>query len=202
MAAMTVDVRGIPEVLAMLREFPDETFKAATIAMRVATVNAKRTIQGRFQSYSGVRGGNDLQNRSGNLRRSIRRETTGVDLASLFSRVFSDSEIASVHELGATITAKNKYSRVPGGPYLNIPTPSNLSATGTTIMSPGAIFATGGFIFRSKSGNFLVANKKGVPMFVLVKSVTIKPRLGMEEAVVDEIPTLLRVLSDKMLENL
>ena len=202
MAAITVDVRGITEVRAMLTKFPDETFQAATKAIRVATVNAKRTIQGNFVSYSGTRGSSRLQNRSGGLRKSIRRETSGKDLANLFSRVFSDHENASVHELGATINAKSKYVRVPGGPYLNIPTSSNLSGGGAMMFSPGEIFATGGYIFRSKSGNFIVASKGGTPMFVLVKSVTIKPRLGMEKAVTDEVPTLLRVLNDEMLRNL
>jgi phage gpG-like protein len=202
MAGVTVDVRGIPEVRAMLTKFPDETFQAAVVAMRVATVNAKRTIQGRFVSYSGTRGGSRLQNRSGDLRKSIKRETSGKDLANLFSRVFSDNENAAIHEFGGTINARSKYSRMPGGPYLNIPTSSNLSGAGSTMFSPGEIFATGGYIFKSKSGNFIVASKGGTPMFVLVKSVTIKPRLGMEKAVVDEIPTLLRVLSDELLRDL
>lgn len=203
MAAITVDVRGITEVRAMLTKFPDETFQAAVKAMRVATVNAKRTVQGNFTSYSsGSRGGSRLQNRTGDLRSSIRRETSGKNLADLFSRVFSDDERAAIHEFGGTITAKSKYMRVPGGPYLNIPTPSNLSGSGATIMSPGEVFATGGYIFQSRSGNWIVSTKGGTPMFALVKSVTLKPRLGMNEAVEDEIPTLLRILNDEMLRDL
>ena len=124
MAEVTVDVRGITEVRSLLSEFPDSTFKAATAAMRVATVNAKRTVQGKFRPYSG-QGSDNLQNRSGGLRSSIRRETSGLTLANLFSRLYSDSPFASIHEEGGTINARNKYMGVPGGPYLNIPTPSN-----------------------------------------------------------------------------
>lgn len=202
MAAITVDVRGITEVRAMLAKFPDETFKAATVAMREATKNAKRTVQGNFKSYDGSRGGSSLHNRSGDFRRSVRRETSGTTLAGLFSRVYSDSEYASIHESGGTVRATNKYVSVPGGPYLHIPTPSNLSGSGIPIFTPGQLFATGGRIIKSRAGKWLVMSGKGVPMFVLVKSVTIPARLGMEDAVTDEIPTLLSVLNTELFRGL
>lgn len=201
MAEITVDVRGIPEVRAMLAEFPDSTFKAATVAMRVATVNAKRTVVNRFRPYTGT-GGSTLQIRSGELRRSIKRETTGATLGDLFSRVYSDSPFASIQEQGGTITAKNKYIRVPGGPYLNIPTPSNLDGSGLMINSPGTVFATGGYILRSKTGKYLIMSKGGTPMFVLTRSVDVPARLGMEDAVTDEIPTLLSTLNAELLKGL
>ena len=202
MTEITVDVRGITEVRATLAEFPDDTFRSATVAMRAATANAKRTVRGGFTDYNGSRGQAKLQNRSGNLRNSIKRETSGNTLSSLFSRLYSDSSNASIHEFGGTISAKNKYLRVPGGPYLNIPTPGNLSGSGLTVSSPGEVFASGGYIFKSKAGRWLVANKRGTPMFVLVKSITIKPRLGMNKAVEDEIPTLLGTLRNELFKGL
>jgi len=202
MPEITVDVRGITEVFKLLHQFPDNTFKAATAAMRVATVNAKRKIQSNFTRYNGTRGGDRLQNRTGDLRRSIKRETSGNTLSTLFSRVFSTSEYASIHEFGGTIIAKDKYVNVPGGPYLNIPTPSNLSGSGIILKIPAQIFAEdGGHMFKSKAGRWIVADGQGTPMFVLVKSVTIKPRLGMNKAVESEIPTLLGTLSNELFKG-
>ena len=143
-------------------------------------------------------GGGPLRNISGRLRSSIRTSLRGGTLDTYEWSTFSDVIYAPTHETGATITARRAYSGLPGGPYLNIPIGINKLDSGATAKQARAIFQEGGFIFRSRKGNWIVADKDGNPMFVLKKSVVIPPRLGLMNTAIDgfnaadqELPQLL-----------
>ena len=189
-----VEVIGLDEVNQMLNRIPFWEFEAAKKAIAKATLEVQTRVKSNFNS-----GG--LNSRTGRLRRSIQTSMTGSAMSTISGRVYSDMVYAPIQEKGGTIKAKDKYLRVPGGPYLNIPLSSNKTAAGVMRMGAREVFAGGGFIIKSKKGNYLVMSGAGQPMFVLKKQVTIPARLGMMKASEDSIPTLLSELSRVLFED-
>jgi len=136
------------------------------------------------------------------LAKSIKPKTTGTSIESLHSEVFTDSIYARIHESGGTINAKNKYINVPGGPFLNIPLSANKTPAGVMRENARSVFASGGYIFKSKKGNWIVMSGNDVPMFVLKKQVTIPARLEFVKTATDEVPTLISNLNKVLLDGL
>lgn len=191
--AESVTVVGLDEVSNLLKELPGHSFEVTKTAISKAALNTHATVS----SYSG-----GLHNRSGLLRRSLKTDVKGTTLNDLSGDVYTDVKYAPIHEKGGTVKAIDKYLRVPGGPYLNIPLAANKTAAGVMRMNARQVFNGGGYIVRSRIGNYLVMSGTGQPMFVLKKQVTIPARLGMEKAADDEIPTLLSTLSSELLRGL
>lgn len=190
MPAVTVKIVGAQEVHALLDTLGDRWFDAARTEFKDAAARVHRTVSNRVRDGSG----DTLHSRTGQLRRSLQFRVYGDALRTLGSEVFSDSSFASyaaVHEFGATIRAKDKYVRVPGGPYLNIPLDVNKTPAGVQRQSAREVFRGGGYIVKSRTGRYLVMSGDHRPMFVLVKQVTIPARLRLHQSAVDEIPTLL-----------
>jgi len=107
---------------------------------------------------------------------------------------------APLQEFGGIIKAINKYTGVSGGPYLNIPTKSNLTPAGVMKKSAKELFNAGAHIHKSKAGNWGVFIG-GSMMMVLKKKVVIPARLGMIDAADDQIPTILSKLIALIGEN-
>lgn len=191
--AETVTVVGLDEVVKLLNDLPAQSFDVAKKAISKAVLNTHAQVS----SYSG-----GLNNRSGLLRRSLKTDVKGATLKDLSGDVYTDVKYAPIHEKGGTVKAIDKYLRVPGGPYLNIPLAANKTAAGVMRMNARQVFNGGGYIVKSRMGNYLVMSGSGQPMFVLKKQVTIPARLGMEKAAEDEIPTLLSTLSSELLKGL
>lgn len=81
-----------------------------------------------------------------------------------------------IHEHGGVLKPKK-------AKYLTIPLPAALNSNGTP-KRPSASAWKDTFVIKSKAGNLLICQKQGarlVPLYVLKKSVTIPPRLGMRE---------------------
>lgn len=181
---MKVTLKNLDEVNEYLKNLPEKSFNQAKEVFQDAVLDAANKVKDNATSI--------LKVRSGALRRSIQQSVTGSSLKNLKASVYSDAGggqnpvvYAPVHELGATITAKKAYARMPGGPFLNIPTANNQHPTGVMKFTAKDVFRMGGHI-RGRSvwlGNQM--------MFALKKSVTIQPRLGMIKACEDEIPTIL-----------
>ena len=75
--------------------------------------------------------------------------------------------------------------------------PSNLDSRGVMIYTSRQVFNSGGFTKRSRaSGKWYVFSNTGLPMFVLVKKVTLLPRLGMRAAQDKIIPQLMDDLNN------
>jgi hypothetical protein len=89
---------------------------------------------------------------------------------------------------------------VPGGPYLNIPTSANKTASGVTRLQAREVFNRGGYITQTKGGVWGVF-LLGQMMFSLKKQVKIPARLGMIDAAEDEVPTLLNKLRNVLCES-
>lgn len=196
MALESITTHGIPELKDLLDILPEHVFKETSSAFKKASLGAQSTIINRFGTENG------LNSRTGLLRRSIKVSNKGNTIDTLKSSVFTDVKYAPIQETGGTIRAKNKYTGVPGGPYLNIPLTANKTGAGVMRRDARSIFSTGGFIIKSKAGNYLVMSGEGIPMFVLKKQVTIPARLGMQKAVEEQVPTLLSTLNDTLLKGI
>lgn len=190
---MDVTVVGLDEVVNLLDQLPKHSFDVAKVGISKAVLNTHAEVS----SYSG-----GLHNRSGLLRRSLKTDVKGTTLNDLSGDVYTDVKYAPIQEKGGTVKAIDKYLRVPGGPYLNIPLSSNKTAAGVMRMNARQVFSAGGYIIKSRIGNYLVMSGTGQPMFVLKKQVTIPARLGMEKAAEGEIPTLLSSLRNELLRGL
>jgi len=141
-----------------------------------------------------------LKQRSGDLHKSIDKQLSGQGLSTLTGSVWIGTPYATTHEFGATITAKNAYKGVEGGPYLNIPIPNfNTDSRGLMKQTAREVFAQGGYVQKSKKGNWLVFSRDGKPMFLLRKQVTIPARLGMFKLLDESIPILLKEIEEEFL---
>ena len=194
MTGISVGTTGTLRVKRLLGRVPEACYESAKKGIAVATFGAHAQITA---NVSGRR----LQRRTGALARSFQPRVEGQTLSTLRGEVFSISQYAPPHEYGATIEAKKAYKRVPGGPYLNIPTAFNKTPAGVQRLSAKSVFQQGGHIAKTKRGKFVVM-LNGVTMFSLVKKVKIPAKLGMREAQRDQIPALLTALSDSWRENL
>lgn len=196
-----VKLTGLDEVKTLIRDMPKHLFDKTKIAIGGAILRVHADVSNNFVGFSGT-SGEKLQSRTGLLRRSLTTRVKGSNLKDLSGSLFTNVIYAPIQETGGKIKAIDKYLGVPGGPYLNIPLLANKTAAGVTRENAKAVFDGGGYIIKSRVGNYIVMSGTNTPMFVLVKSVTIPPRLGMEEALIDEVPTLLSTLKNILLDDL
>lgn len=158
--------RGSNEVVPMMRTVMSRTAMAAT-------ADLKQRMRG---------GGDSVKTRSGRLRNSMGEETK-ADGSIIKTLIGSMGVIyARIQEFGGLIKPKR-------GKYLAIPLAAAKTGAGVPRYAsprdvPDLVF------LRSKKGNPILAKKVGkgkrarlVPMFVLVTSVTLKPRLGLRDTV-------------------
>lgn len=195
---MIVEVKNKEKVIDFLDSMPERLFNGIKIIFQDAVRDASNEVKDNCRSILTVR--------TGTLRRSIGHGVKGDNIKSLRASVYSESIVdgqpllyAAVHEFGSTIKAKDKYARVPGGPYLNIPTSANKTASGVMRKTARMVFNEGGYLRqkRGKWGVYLGTKK----MFSLVKSVKIPPRLGMRKAAESAIETILSSLNQLKLEE-
>ncbi len=183
---------NLEELQSFLDLFPDDTYKHAKYALRKGVVAAHKEVSDRF--------GTDIQSRTGTLRRSLGSRVSGDNLATLEASIYAAARHGGkamvytlAQEFGDTITATDKYIKVPGGPYLNIPVYSNLTPAGVMRMSAREVFKRGGYIAKSKAGAWGVFIK-GKMMFVLKTEVKLEPRLGMRDAAETQLPLIIKEL--------
>ncbi len=183
-------MEGLDAAMKTIADAPPKIFK-----------NIKRLFQiSAFEIQSEIidNATNKLHRRTGNLANSIHVIVVGDQLSELNLYAYSNVIYARTHEghddgSSYVIRAKNAYKNVPGGPYLNIPLPPNKTPAGVMRHTASQVFAKGGHIVKSKSGKWIVLGRTHngfAPMFVLKKEVTIPPRLGMKQAISDELPRL------------
>lgn len=189
-----VEVKNLAEVNQYLTQIPENLFDDTKKIFQTAVLKADKRVKSLF--------GKRLQSRTGMLRRSLRTSVTGTKLSTLKASFYSAANVGStpvvyapIHEYGGTIKAIDKYMGVPGGPYLNIPTGSNKTPAGVMKKNAKMIFNEGGYIQRSRKGNWGVFLGSKM-MFVLVKKVDIKPQLSMNVSAERQIPTILSSLKE------
>lgn len=121
-----------------------------------------------------------LSYRSGALIASIKDSVAvyGSSISDIYGTIGSDRVYAGIQETGGTIYPKNAQ-------YLTVPLPAALNQDGTPIKAKARDWDNT-FIIRGKSGSLLIVQQFGgdiIPLYVLVKSVTIPPRLKMLETI-------------------
>jgi phage gpG-like protein len=189
---LSVRIGGKDEIVALVGTAPEKLFAAARGAFSEAVFDVQGKVVQRLQ-------GTPMQSRTGNLARSIIPEVAGEDLKTLKGRVYSTASYARIHEVGGTISARDKYGWLPRGPYLNIPTDSNKTGAGVQRMSSRDVFSAGGKVKTGDQGFGLYLGP--IRMFSFAKQVTIKPQLGMFDAGEAAVPTLLSRLGELLKEN-
>lgn len=144
-----------------------------------------------------------LKVRSGRLSNSIgfivRGE--GADLkAEIGSGVRNGKRVvyANILETGGKIVPKKSQ-------YLTIPLPGALTASGVA-RKPNARSWKNTFVARAKSGNLVIFQNqtkgKVLPLYVLKKSVTIKPKLWMSKTVIQNQAKVLDIMKREIDEAL
>lgn len=197
MPETSVQLVGMDEIRQYLSVLPGRAFDQAREAFDETAKSVHRKVSDRVRDGAG----GTLHSRTGQLRRSLRYKVYGSTLKTLGAHVYSAREVASyapVHELGATIRAKNAYRTLAGGPYLNIPSNFNKTAAGVQRLPAREVFMRGGYIVPlsgARKARYMVM-LDGKPYFWLVKEVTIPPRLRMIATAEDEVPTLLSRLRE------
>jgi hypothetical protein len=169
-ASISVDVVGAASYLARVARLPAGIQAAALKAMGVVGRELEKHVKVNHLS------GQDLDVRTGNLRRAIFHEVGRLQGGDAYARIGADikkAPYARVHELGGTIRPKK--SR-----YLTIPLTAAQTKKGVArfsardvIQNPAGFGYTGTFVH-----NHVIFGKKlsgGIePLFALKDSVTIK----------------------------
>lgn len=124
-----------------------------------------------------LRGDPGLHNRTGRLRGSFNITSEGKDLNTWQMAEFTTSPYAKIHEHGGQIRPRS-------AKYLAVPLPAARTKGGDTRGGPRSFANT--FFAKSKAGNLILfqnqgKGKKPLPLFVMKKQVTLKPRLGFFE---------------------
>lgn len=181
-----------------LQIMPGKIFTALKGAFReVGDTFLATMVNERLSGHSAT----SLGVRTGDLRRSFKKAVSGDNINDLTMFVFTTSKYAQIHETGGTIYPKNTK-------YLAIPLTAAMTSSGVSrYKSPRDIALVYGG--RSKAGNIILRTpgmkgKAGIPMFVLVKSVTIPARLNMMATWGRDIPVTMGILNnavDKTLKN-
>ena len=197
---ISMQVKNLEEVNDYLKKLPEDSFDDAKLIFQKAVLAADAKVKLRFTSMI-------IKSRTDNLRRSLRTSVTGTTLKTLRASFHSVANVAGtkityapMQEIGGTVKAIDKYTGVPGGPYLNIPVFSNLTPAGVMRKSAKMLFDEGAHIHKSKAGNWGVFLGSKM-MMVLKKEVTIPARLGMVDTTNDQIPTILSGLRDLIGED-
>lgn len=185
-------------VEALVASYPQEIYSVFRGAVEVSTLAVQRKVTNNFGT-----GRDKLKVRSGKLRNSLVTIVEGSTINTLIARVQAGGgaqrvKYAVLQEKGTgdlpggAIKPKNgKYANVEGGPYLNIPLRDNKTPSGVMRKNAQQVFAEGGTIFKSRTGKWFVKSAQGQLMFILVKSVKFKGRLGMFKAKNEQIPLLM-----------
>lgn len=142
------------------------------------------------QAWPGGTSDSSLSRRSGKSVQSIIRsvKVTGTTWDRLRGSIGGDKTLA-IHEYGGTVKSRGK--------MLTIPLPAALSTRG--VPPPFARQWKNTFVAWSRKGNLLIFQRRGaeiVPLYVLVDSYVIAPRLGMRKELETQLPYFLNKAAD------
>jgi hypothetical protein len=147
--------------------------------MRKALDGLYAELEAKHGSQWPAGGGSALMRRSGAGLRSIKDSIKVTSAPGEVTGVISTGSL-TVHETGATITAKRQ--------YLTIPLPAALDSRGVPLRAKARDWDST-FIAKTKKGNLIIFRKetggKITPLYLLKNSVTIPARLGMGKAFED-----------------
>lgn len=175
------DVRSTPDLIKSMRE----TLNKINIEVRAQN----------SQSWNGsvFNPSDKLQRRSGKGLRSILdsiRVLPAFRLNDLDGRI--GTGLMTIHETGGTITAKR-------AKFLTIPLPAAMDAQGVPLKRRARDWDNT-FVARSRAGNLIIFQRRTggriTPLYLLKRSIKIRPRLGLAESVGNNLPFFERKVLD------
>lgn len=183
---VTVDSKRLQEAM---RKAPQRLYAG----LRDAFAGHYKSFFERFkiENLRAGKSGRGVQTRSGRLRDSFFREVRGDSLGTIEAEAYSaGNPYARIQEEGDTITPKK-------GQYLTIPLDAARQGDrrGAITRASARNFANT-FFLETRAGKLLIMQKQGagniVPLFLLVESVTLKPRLGFRKLWDKMLPSFFR----------
>lgn len=151
--------------------------------------------------------GQGVNRRTGNLARDwvVDTQTTSDGLESVMFTQGTANAYAGILEWGGTITPKN-------GKFLWMPLAANLTSKGVARITPSQAIEEGGFVHYGNGNPTFLGKPQTkqssrslhmavVPLFVLLRSVTIRPQLGVSNYFQTRIPMLETALLANMGNN-
>ncbi len=156
--------------------------------LRAYIKRAANNVTDKFTPYSpGPNTGDRLQNRSGDAKSQLRSRQSVVKTNSAkfnfnYQGSIKGPGYLNIQEDGGTIVASSG--------YIAIPLPDALDSRGMPL-KPGPSSWKNTYIKKSRKGTIIVFTKirrRSVPIYVLKKSVTIRPRLRMMEGLLAAAP--------------
>ncbi len=164
-----------------IKEMPKKMYAGMKIAFRkVGDIFLEKLVMSRLSGRPG------LKRTTGTLARSFKRVVFGGNIRDLNMIVFTDSKYARIHEHGGKIKPKK-------GHALAIPLNAAKTSAGVSrYKSPRDIPDL--WLYK-RGGRPPLLMLEGTPMFVLLKSVKIKPRLQMFKTWERQEPKTVRILN-------
>ena len=174
------------DVIKALASAPERVTQKFKYAIRDIVAEISTTVIRGMHDYSPGKKGPTapLQVRTGRLQQTIQgyvRGTTFDSLEGVVSAGNAQTPYAHIQEYGGTITPKSSE-------YLRIPLPEILTDRGAVqgnyeIYNRGGRYETGSGEETYLAGNAIMINLAGTPtpIYALVKSVKIPPRLGLRK---------------------
>ncbi len=175
------EIRSTPELIQGMRE----TLNRINIEVRAQN----------SQSWNGflINPSDKLQRRSGKGLRSILESIKVLPafrLNDLNGRI--GTGMMTIHETGGTITAKR-------AKFLTIPLPAAMDAQGVPLRKRARDWDDT-FVARSRAGNLIIFQRRTggriTPLYLLKRSVKIRPRLGLAQSVGNSLPFFERKVLD------
>lgn len=206
---MTITINGIDAVRELFKQIPEAELRNVKIAIN----DTARAVQRDIINKATI-GRPYLYARTGALWRSVKQKAAvGSQLSEVRGEVYTTSIYAPIQEFGGIVKAKDKFLRVPGGPYLAIPLKANKTPAGVMRFSVRDAFNNLGAVLRKTKSNkwfiglenFKAKRKKGktqsvsyefIPYFVLKKQVKIPPRLHFRRSLDLNMPYFAQRLQD------
>jgi hypothetical protein len=177
---------GVDHLVTELERDTDNAVLAVGVEMqRALQLVAKSIAEKHANPWNGsvVNTSRYLQARSGGGIRSILQSVRMTDNTPKLVGAQISTGALTVHETGATVTAKR-------AKYLTIPLPAALDSVGLPLRARARDWDNT-FVARSKKGTLLIFRKDGkeiTPLYLLKRSVYIPPRLAMGQEVDDGLP--------------
>ncbi|QXN72631.1 minor tail protein [Rhodobacter phage RcZahn] len=187
---------GIEYAITAIREaWDDQVGTVSAVLKDYLTSVAQELASKHGQAWPNGTTSSTLSKRTGRAVDSIIRSVSvkGTTWETLMGKIGGIHYLA-IHEYGGTIKSKGK--------LMTIPLPAALSGRGTS--PPFARQWKDTFVARSKKGNLIIFQKRGltiVPLYVLKNEVYIPPRLGMRKELEEQLPYFLSRAADRIVDD-
>jgi hypothetical protein len=189
--------KGLRVFYGALKKDWDGTAKVLSTELRSFLDSvAQALVQRHSGKWPGGTAAKTLSQRTGGMLQTIvgSVQVNGATFSTITGHI-GGSMIARVQEFGAAITPKR-------AKFLTVPLPAALDSNGVPLKKSAREWGNT-FVAKTKKGNLVIFQKRGsmiVPLYVLKTSVTIPPRLGMQNTLTAGLPYFVDRAMDRMVK--